>query len=132
MIMKKILLIVLLALIGFQALFLLDFFRVRAVEYDMYLTVENISGFNTDTDAVYFGAIQPTGGGTKLIDFTNGPSRVYVSIVLSGELAGWVYVSDNNFYMNPFEQKQIKVTVAVPLGAEYRDYTGKIRFLLKE
>jgi len=99
-------------------------------QIDMYLTVGNYTGFNVDTDAIYFGTIMPSGRGTRIINITNSNQISIVNIKSYGELKEWIYISENNFILNPNEDKTVNVMVYVPKNIEYKDYKGvlKIRF----
>ena len=59
-------------------------------EIAMYLTVANYTGFNVDTDALYFGAVGPAATSRRNVSITNiygEPLRVTVDV--AGELRPW-------------------------------------------
>jgi len=98
---------------------------------DMYLTVGNQVGLNADNDSINFGIIPPSGIGTRPINIAAGESGKFI-IKLEGELASWVYVSDNNFKLARGENNTITVQATVPKDAEYRDYTGRLDVFIRK
>ena len=98
----------------------------------MYLTVGDYVGFNVDTDAIYFGVINKSGSGSRIIDIKNTDVPYMVNIESYGELAKWVYVSENNFLIRPYENKSLKVTVLVPPDAAYGNYAGLLKVILRK
>jgi hypothetical protein len=93
--------------------------------YPMYLTIGSVVGVNIDTDAVWFGVIAPNGTSSRFLNISSSEKNL-VSIKLSGELAEWVTVSDNNFAIDANETKSITVVASAPMDAKYGDYEGKL------
>ncbi|MBU0929731.1 MAG: hypothetical protein KJ623_01525 [Nanoarchaeota archaeon] len=128
---KKIFLIIILLILIFSSFFII----YNSVSYDtkkldIYLTVGNYTGFNVDTDAIYFGTIMPSGIGTKIINIANLNQTSIINIKVYGGLKGWIYVSENNFILKPNEDRTLEIIVRIPENAKYKDYKGtlKIRF----
>ena len=98
---------------------------------DMHLTVGSYTGFNVDSDAVYFGTIMPYGIVTRTINITNLDKMSLVNMKVYGDMKGWIYVSENNFILGPNENKDVRIMIYVPKDAEYKNYEGelKIRFI---
>ncbi|MEM7814713.1 MAG: hypothetical protein QXF55_00010 [Candidatus Aenigmatarchaeota archaeon] len=99
----------------------------RTEEFGMYLTVENVTGFNVDTTAIFFGTVPPGGVGMRTITIAhNGSAPIRVGFRLEGELASLVTVSPESFALSPGESRNVTVSVAVPAGMPYGNYTGKL------
>ncbi|MFH1424088.1 MAG: carboxypeptidase regulatory-like domain-containing protein [archaeon] len=94
-------------------------------ELGMYLTVGSHIGVNVDSDAIYFGTIPPGGAGRRGIIVKNDLSENRkITLHVTGDFADWIFVSENNFVLEPYGQKDIYVSVNVPKNADKRDYTG--------
>lgn len=97
--------------------------------YDMKVQVADYVGFSTDTYEMNFGAVTPGGGSKKNLDISaDEPTRV--DIILEGELAPWVSVSENNFVFEG--SKTIIFSLVVPEDAEYGGYSGKAIIIFKK
>lgn len=97
-------------------------------ELKMYITVGEIVGFNVGTEAVFFGTIQRGGSGNRDLIVTNNYTfPVKIDIRAYGELAKWVYVSENGFLLQPNENKTVKVSLIVPKDANFGNYTGILK-----
>jgi hypothetical protein len=100
-------------------------------EVRMHLKVANYTGFNLDTDALYFGAIAPTGSGDRDLVLINDDSRdKSVRIFMEGELSSWVYPAKNNFILEGSSNMTLGFHVAVPKDASFGEYEGIIRVVL--
>lgn len=103
---------------------------VETVTVNMHLKVSNYTGFNLDTDALYFGTISPGGSGTRdLVIQNDAASARTVSVVMSGPLAEWVYTNEINFLLSGYENRSLGFQVNVPEDAEPEEYTGKISLI---
>lgn len=101
-------------------------------EIDMYLTVANYTGFNIDTEAIFFGTVIKGGTARRIITINNYHIESNVFIVIEGDLKKWVSISDNNFTMHPNESRNITISTSIPQNAEFKNYTGKLRILFKK
>lgn len=102
-------------------------------EYDMYLTVGNIVGFNVDTWAIFFGTTSPGGSSSRTINVTNyGETPTRVEFQFLGDLARITAVSATGFTVMPGEHKNVTVQAQVPADMPYGNYTGKMRILYFE
>ena len=105
----------------------------EVVEVRMQLNVADYTGFNLDTDALYFGAISPGGSGTRDLNMVNdrsGPRKV--SVFLEGELAGWVQPSEGSFVIDGGGSKAVTFKVSVPPSAVTGEYSGTIRLVFTD
>lgn len=106
------------------------FSSAEVSEFDMHLIVGDVIGFNIDNDKLWFGIVPPGSEGVRHIDLSNNydyPVKVKVSS--HGELRPWIFVSENNFVLEPNETKSIDVIANVPsdLEKDYSVYEGKLK-----
>ena len=111
------------------------FYQFRSVDtktLKIYYQVADKVGFNTNTDALYFGRGLPGSGATRTIQLNNSYSYpVMVSITLSGDITPYLSVSDNNFLLEPGELKVITYFIATPADTPYGNLTGSTTFIFK-
>lgn len=104
---------------------------MQTKELDMFLTVSNYTGFNVDTDAIYFGTIPNGGSGKRIILLHNLDVNSEVLIKKEGNFMDWILLEENNFFMEANESKNVSVSVRVPADADYGNYTGKLKIVFK-
>jgi len=130
--MRKIILLILIILAGLACIIGYLLFGASAQilgqkSFGMQLTVSDTLGFNIDTNAVYFGKATPNSMVKRDIIVNNNlMERALVVFEKSGELAGWVTPSLNEFYLNPGESKSVTLTAKIPNDAKMAEYSGKI------
>lgn len=95
-------------------------------QYDMFLNVDNYTGFNVETSAIFFGTVKPGAMSMRNIQFENNNVTLKVVIFTEGDLAKWVYTDKNSFILNPSEKKTVTIKALVPKNAEFGNYNGKI------
>ena len=101
-------------------------------EFVMDIYIDNVPGLNVDTDVIHFGKLPPTGSVGRRIDLISGPYRTRVTIESHGDIAEWVYVSKNNFIMDPEEETSFMINADVPENATVPDYKdGMLRIIFK-
>ncbi len=89
-------------------------------------------GFNTRTDALYFGTIPSGDSGRRFLEIANDHSTpVEVQIGVEGAIATWVRSSDNYFVLQPGEKSQISIEMYVPSDVQAGNYTGRMSILMK-
>lgn len=96
------------------------------ITFDMYLTVGEVSAFNTDTDAVRFGTIIPSGAGKRFIivnNIANATRRVHFEA--TGQLLPWMVLPEDSF-LDSVASRNYTIQVKVPSDALYGDYTGNL------
>jgi hypothetical protein len=123
-----------LAVICLSVLFIL--FSVGILVYDFYFTSDVIAtpmlyqtsnklGINTNTDALNFGKNIPGSTSTRQINISNTQKySVSVSIKLTGDLAQFVTVSDNDFILAPNATREIIFYVQTPKDTPQMNFTG--------
>lgn len=134
---KLILLILLFAIIGIAVtitsyfFFVIDTIRIIPMDVEFSPSYFGISG---DTDALHFGrvALINDAFATKFINITNDKNHAsVVSITFSGEMAPWTEVKENNFILEPGEDKKLEFNVIPPENAVPGNYTGKAKIVIK-
>lgn len=103
------------------------------IDLTMQLQVSDYVGFNIDTDAIYFGTVTPGGSSERIVTINNTEQySTRVRILTGGDLAQWVSASENNFRINPLEERNITLKVKVPANTSYGNYTGIVKIRLKK
>jgi len=87
-----------------------------------------VVGFNTDKDHLNFGKVSSESSVKRSIIV--GPPGAKVKILLKGEMADWVSVSENNFDVS--ESKEIAFLTTVPSGVMAGNYTGEAIFCFND
>ena len=127
-----ILVIVILLSIGITSITYSFYIIKETKELDVILKVDDKVGLNVDSDAVKFGKVPPGGSGQRTISLKNNHNTpLKVDIRFSGEVRYFVHVSDNYFWLEPQETKEITAVAHVPKDTEFGIYTGKMRVLFK-
>jgi hypothetical protein len=96
---------------------------IKTVPIDVQVTNESLLGFNADTDALHFGTVNPTGGGTRKTTVVSS-HPVIVVIKTEGPAGKWVRVSENNIALEPNERRDIIFELTVPAGTAPGSYNG--------
>jgi len=129
---KFLLLILTTILVSFSLTFLFytSYFIQDVQELDMKLKIGDVVGLDTNTSVISFGTIPQRGSAQRYIILENmkdKPLRVHTK--KSGEMAEWVYLSEDNFILEPRERKELTVTAIPSKDAEKGAYKGKVRFI---
>jgi hypothetical protein len=103
------------------------FIPVQTTEYEAMFHVEGpgTAGFDVTTENLYFGIVPTDGHNTKYLELQNNEERVKVVIAAKGDIAEHISVSDNDFFLEPFEQKNVTFT-ASGKNADMRTYKGLV------
>jgi len=99
---------------------------------NVFINVGDYVGFNVDTDALYFGTLPPGNSANRNINIyhdMNFPKKVIITPY--GEVSEWLTFSENNFWLQPEEYKQVNIKIAVPKNMELGNYTGNISINFK-
>lgn len=130
---KFLLLILITILLSFSLTFLFyTYFIVQDVqELDMKLKIGDVVGLDTNESVISFGIIPQKGGSSQrpviLKNMENKKLGVYIK--KSGEMAKWVYISEDHFILEAKETKELKFTAIPSKDAEKGAYKGKVRFI---
>lgn len=87
------------------------------------------TGLNADRDGVKYGKTVPGGRGTRFINI-NTSEYAFVQVFFAGDLAPYMSVENNSFYMDAGEFISLPVYLDVPDDAEIGFYTGKVYVML--
>lgn len=101
----------------------------QVTSYKMRLTVSDHLGIGGRGEYLDFGLATPGSTITKSIQLL-GRERARVKIYVKGELAKWTGFSENDFILEPEEEKIILISVFVPKDAEHKDYYGEVNILI--
>jgi hypothetical protein len=103
----------------------------EVIEFPMEVYVDNIAGFNVETDIVNFGIVPPGGSSGREMTVTAGDFPTIVTLESSGSIASWITVSDNGFILESGKNATVMIDVAVPgdvVPLAYRNGTLRIVF----
>jgi hypothetical protein len=105
-------------------------YDVKVLGMDVY--VQNIAGFNVDTDAVHFGIVPPGGAGSREMKVTAGEFPTIVTFEYTGDISRWVYVSRNNIFLDANESTSVLLKVMVPEDAAVPGFReGEVRIIFR-
>jgi hypothetical protein len=96
-------------------------------EVELKLGVGNVVGFNVDTNALDFGIVHEGSSSERSFSISNDTNRQKkIKIVVVGEIAQIVQISENQFWLDPGKGKEIKIKATAPKGSFGKTYAGKI------
>lgn len=126
--------IILLLVILFSALstyFIYNhFIIVQEKEYDLDLIVADMAGFNLDNDKIHFGTLPAGNNAERKLNVQNNYNYdVKVNVKTYGNLSEWIYVNENNFWLESKENKEVVLKAYVPKGTEQGTYEGKLEII---
>lgn len=107
---------------------------IKYVGYrNMDVKVDKFVGLNVDSDAMHFGVVPPTGwADVKLVLTNTYRHKTQIIISLQGNISGMITLSDNNFILEPWENKTVKFTCTIPANAPLNaTYNGRARVVFK-
>lgn len=123
--MKKIIILSLVVLV-IASLFI-GHSSTPTAEIEMFAKVSNYTGFNVDTEAIFFGTLIPSSQSTRIINITNNNGASLVKLKTKGELKKWVTLSEKQFTLEKDEIKTIKINIAIPKNAQFGEYEGVLK-----
>jgi hypothetical protein len=128
---KYLSLFVLILLVLLIAMFHLNSIEKKDIPTSFHLS-ETV-GFDLNPDELTFGRIPAEQGATREIKLQNTENRkVKVKIKSSGETSKNIIVSENNFYLNPGEEKNLSFSAYTDGLTEYREYKGLITIISRK
>ncbi|MBU0898865.1 MAG: hypothetical protein KJ613_03550 [Nanoarchaeota archaeon] len=118
-------------IIIFLSLFIVYFWffqlPIETKTVKMHVLVSNYTGFNLDTDVMYFGSVPGKGSVEKGFNLTNsGNENLIVNIYSEGNISQFVSFSKNNFVLKPDSIDNILVIADIPEGTELGEYSGTL------
>ena len=127
---KKTIILVSAALVSILlSVFVLNYFFKpdQTTDYRMRLLVGDKPGMDADSDLITFGRLPPKGAAVRNINLKNNGGQKEAEVMATGNISGWITVSENEFVLERGERKTLKVITRVPSNAEYGKYTGTFR-----
>jgi len=99
-------------------------YKIQKFGMDVY--VINELGFDVSSEAMHFGHVPPGARALKHVNISVNDIRTLVTIETEGNISQFVYVSDNDFIMEPHETRKIEVTAAIPNNTKINSYYNGI------
>lgn len=118
-------------LLASSYLLILNFSPIEKKEIPTSFLLSERPGFDLEPGQLTFGGITPNQSGSRDIEIKNdNDKRVKISIRSSGEASKNIIVSENNFYLDPMEAKNVTFTAFTHGLNEYKKYTGQVEVLI--
>ena len=135
-IIKLILIILIISFVSIGATSTIYFYshRPELIAVNMDLTVEDsgIMGMNADNDSLHFGSIPRGGTSIRKMNLANNKNYpLLFNITIEGNFKEWVHVSNNNFILQPKENKEMEFITKVPDDAPFNIYNGTVYITLR-
>lgn len=109
-----------------------SFITLHIKEIEMKIKVDDVIGINVENTSLNFGRTYPGSLVFRKINLTNNYNfPIKISILNTGDISQFVYVSENDFLLRPKELRQVTYYVDVPKDAEYRNFTGISKVIFK-
>ncbi len=127
----------LMILIGFVLVFggmlFYNFYYIKEIRVlRMQLEVADKIGVNVDDDAIYFGKVYPGNTARRIIEISNNyADPLIVSITIKGDISPFVSVSQNEFILEPGEDKVVTYYASTTKETPKLNYTGETRVFFK-
>ena len=97
-------------------------------QLEIQFEVSDRMGFNVDTEALYFGKNYPGGVSRRETVLKNNYGfPVYISAKITGNVSGFVSVSDNNFILMPDETKSLTFYLKTGKETPRGEYMGEAK-----
>ncbi len=94
--------------------------------------VSNYTGFDLNSTALTFGAVQPGQPASRAMHIQNNfNERAKIILNVEGDIKDLLQVSENNFILESWETRKIGFTVSPPEDFSPRKYDGVIIILMK-
>jgi len=98
---------------------------------DIDVKIEDVEGIAlmVDNNALPFGILEPGREAARKIYVHNNLSETLViQLEFSGEVAPWMGIAEESFYLEPDEIRDVKVSMTVPEDtAKDRNYSGTLK-----
>jgi len=98
-------------------------------EYQMEIHVvtnQNEVGVDSGPEKLNFGWVGPGFATMRYIDIGNPQQDAKVKLIVSGDFASWIHLSENNFVIKTGDKKEIAIMATVPPNAKPGDYTANL------
>lgn len=102
---------------------------IAVKDVDVSFIVGGNPGFDLNATTLTFGKIQNGMSSVREVIVSNDYDfPVEVKILASKNIAEFIQVK-NNFYLDPKEIVNLQVTLSIPDGSEFGNYSGKLRIM---
>jgi len=124
-------LLLILILVIFAAITIILYYsqiiKYQEVYTDVYVVKPGNGAFGLDKeDNIRFGKVAQGNMGERFFNITTG-REIKVKIKTEGNISGFLVVSENDFWMEPGETKNLVLSVHIPQDTELGFYSGKIK-----
>ena len=97
------------------------------------IIVSDRYGFDLNGTALTFGMTRPGGSSSRSLTIENTYDRnVKTEIYIKGAIKKFILASDNKFFLEKGEIKNVSFTASIPSGIEYGNYTGWVTIKIKK
>ena len=120
-------------LLAFGGMLFYNFYYIKKIKVlKLQLEVADKVGVNVDDDAIYFGKVYPGNTARRIIELSNNyEDPLKVSITIKGEISPFVSVSQNEFILEPGEDKVVTYYASTTKETPKLNYTGETRVFFK-
>jgi len=95
--------------------------------------VSNYSGFDLNSTALKFGFVERGQGAQRSVIIKNDfNERAKIIIKIKGNISDFLIVSENNFFLEENQSKEIDFSILLPENLILGEYNGVISILLKK
>lgn len=95
--------------------------------------VANYSGFDLNSTALTFGFVNPGQGAQRSVIIKNDfDKKAKIIIRIKGNISDFLIVSENNFFLEKNQSKEIDFSILLPKNIDFGEYTGIINIILKK
>ena len=122
---KYVKLIIILGIVSFTIAFAFGL-RTQKTSIPVDFLIDNVTGFNVDTDAVHLGAITPGSAGSRNITLRGADAQSIIYIYSRGRVSKYLLISERLFTLGPHVEKQITIVANIPASEGYGNYTGTL------
>jgi len=103
---------------------------IYEIKMDVKVIDENRVGVTVDTDALHFGKVPREGAGMRNITLDNNDARPHlVKMKAFGNISQFIYVSENDFVMEPKESRNVTVTANPSSDVQTGYYEGTLQII---
>lgn len=100
-------------------------------ELPLMVEVTNKIGIGIyEGEQLNFGVVRRGGSRTMFFNITSNED-VKLTIFKKGDIADFIYIPENNFFLQTNELKRVSVDLRIPLNTELSNYSGKLIMVLR-
>lgn len=107
--------------------------QVETIEAKFIYSKSSGAGFDVSPGKLTFGMFSDGGSASRGITVENlFDEKVLVNIKSEGNIADYLIVSENNFFLEPGESRDLNFVVYAPDNENYGEYVGTVTISLKD